>query len=61
MVAVIQLAITLGAAGGGVLFDSVGAVVLCFSAFVILVGAISQQPESNLGCETCANAVPSNL
>ena len=69
MVAVIQLAITIGAAGGGVLFDSVGyqatflfsAVVLCFSAFVILVGAISRQPESNLGCETCANAVPSNL
>ena len=54
MVAVVQLAITTGAAGGGVLFDSSGyqatflfsAVILCLSASVILVGALRGKPES---------------
>jgi predicted MFS family arabinose efflux permease len=64
MVAVIQLAITTGAAGGGVLFDSSGyqatflfsAVILCLSASVILVAALRRQPVSRLGCEACASA-----
>jgi predicted MFS family arabinose efflux permease len=48
MVAVVQLAITTGAAGGGLLFDSrgyqatflFGAVILGLSSLVILVGAL---------------------
>lgn len=64
MVAVIQLAITTGAAGGGVLFDSSGyqatflfsAVILCLSASVILVAGLRRQPVSRLGCEAWASA-----
>jgi predicted MFS family arabinose efflux permease len=64
MVAVVQLAITTGAAGGGVLFDSTGyqatflfsAVILCLSASIILVGTLRPQPESSPGCEACASA-----
>lgn len=55
MVAVVQLAITAGAAGGGVLFDSSGyqatflfsAVILSLSASVILVGALRRKPASS--------------
>ncbi len=69
MVAIIQLAIMVGAAGGGVLFDSIGyratflfsAVVLCLAAFVMFIGALGRHSENRLGCGTCANAVPSNL
>ncbi len=55
MVAVVQLAITVGAAGGGVLFDSSGyqatflfsAVILCLSASVILAGALRRKPKGS--------------
>jgi predicted MFS family arabinose efflux permease len=64
MVAVVQLAITIGAAGGGVLFDSTGyqatflfsAGILCLSAAVFLVGALRRQPESSPRCEVCVSA-----
>lgn len=54
MVAVVQLAITTGAAGGGILFDSsgyqatflFGAIILGFSSLVILVGALRRKAWS---------------
>jgi predicted MFS family arabinose efflux permease len=69
MVAVVQLAITTGAAGGGVLFDSSGyratflfsAVILCLSASVILVGALRRKAKSSLGCEAYVNVASSSM
>ncbi|MGL3211340.1 MFS transporter [Bradyrhizobium sp. BR 1433] len=66
MVAVVQLAITAGAAGGGVLFDSSGyratflfsAVILALSSLVILVGALRRKAEVNSRCTACASARP---
>ncbi|WFU56969.1 MFS transporter [Bradyrhizobium pachyrhizi] len=62
MVAVVQLAITAGAAGGGVLFDSSGyqatflfsAVILALSSLVILVGARRRKADAQ--CASCASA-----
>jgi predicted MFS family arabinose efflux permease len=64
MVAVVQLAVTTGAAGGGVLFDSSGyratflfsAVILALSSFVILIGAVRKAK----GGSRCAGCVPAN-
>ena len=64
MVAVVQLAVTAGAAGGGVLFDSSGyratflfsAVILALSSFVILIGAVRKAK----GGSRCAGCVPTN-
>ncbi|WP_298268886.1 MFS transporter [uncultured Bradyrhizobium sp.] len=61
MVAVIQLAITAGAAGGGVLFDSRGyqatflfsALILMLSSFVMLAGALRRRAAAR-----CAAASP---
>jgi predicted MFS family arabinose efflux permease len=66
MVAVVQLAITTGAAGGGVLFDISGyqatflfsAVVLCLSACVILIGTVRQKSTSRGECcQACATVI----
>ncbi|MEH2512642.1 putative MFS family arabinose efflux permease [Nitrobacteraceae bacterium AZCC 1564] len=62
MVAVVQLAITTGAAGGGVLFDSSGyratflfsAVILTFSSLVILIGALRRKSKADSQCAGCA-------
>jgi len=62
MVAVVQLAITAGAAGGGVLFDGSGyratflfsAVVLVLSSTVILIGALRRRAKAE--CIACASA-----
>jgi predicted MFS family arabinose efflux permease len=62
MVAVVQLAITAGAAGGGVLFDSSGyratflfsAVVLALSSAVILIGALRRRAKAE--CIACVSA-----
>lgn len=64
MVAVIQLAITAGAAGGGVLFDSRGyqatflfsALILMLSSFVMLVGTLRRRAAAR--CAACASASP---
>lgn len=69
MVAVVQLAIMTGAAGGGALFDSVGyqatflfsAVIFCLSGSVILVGALRRQSEARVGRETCRGAASSSV
>ncbi|KIU51290.1 MULTISPECIES: MFS transporter [Bradyrhizobium] len=61
MVAVIQLAITAGAAGGGVLFDSSGyqatflfsALILMLSSFVMLAGTLRRRAAAR-----CATASP---
>ncbi len=66
MVAVIQLAITAGAAGGGVLFDSSGyratflfsAVMLALSSLVILVGAFRRKARADAECVSCASKSP---
>ncbi|MEH2492484.1 MFS transporter [Bradyrhizobium sp. AZCC 2230] len=68
MVAVVQLAITAGAAGGGVLFDGSGyratflfsAVVLALSSTVILIGALRRKTEADSQCAACvpASATP---
>jgi predicted MFS family arabinose efflux permease len=66
MVAVVQLAITTGAAGGGVLFDYSGyqstflfsAVILALSSSVILVGAIRRRAKADPQCAACVSASP---
>jgi predicted MFS family arabinose efflux permease len=66
MVAVVQLAITTGAAGGGVLFDYSGyqstflfsAVVLALSSCVILAGAIRRRAKADPQCAACVSARP---
>jgi len=67
MVAVVQLAITAGAAGGGVLFDSSGgyratflfsAVILALSSTVILVGAFRRKAKADQQCAACVSASP---
>ncbi|MCP3406764.1 MFS transporter [Bradyrhizobium sp. CCGB01] len=66
MVAVVQLAITAGAAGGGVLFDSSGyratflfsAVILALSSTVILVGAFRRKAKADPQCTACVSASP---
>jgi len=66
MVAVIQLAITAGAAGGGVLFDTSGyratflfsAVILALSSSVILIGALRRKPRADAQCAACVPASP---
>ncbi|SEM53582.1 MFS transporter [Bradyrhizobium sp. OK095] len=62
MVAVVQLAITMGAAGGGILFDSSGykatflfsAVILMFSSLAIFAGALRRKASPQ--CAACAPA-----
>jgi predicted MFS family arabinose efflux permease len=64
MVAVVQLAVTTGAAGGGVLFDSSGyratflfsTVILALSSFVILVGALRRKAKADSQCAACVSA-----
>ena len=64
MVAVVQLAITIGAAGGGVLFDSSGyratflfsAVTLTLSSLAILVGALRRKARVDSECAACVSA-----
>ena len=68
MVAVVQLAITAGAAGGGVLFDSSGyratflfsAAILALSSAVILIGALRRKAKADPRCAACvpASATP---
>jgi predicted MFS family arabinose efflux permease len=66
MVAVVQLAITTGAAGGGVLFDYSGyqstflfsAVILALSSSVILVGALRRKATADARCAACGSASP---
>ncbi|MGY3583482.1 putative MFS family arabinose efflux permease [Bradyrhizobium sp. USDA 4341] len=66
MVAVVQLAITMGAAGGGVLFDHSGyratflfsAAILALSSLVILVGARRRKAKADAQCAACAAASP---
>lgn len=68
MVAVVQLAITAGAAGGGVLFDSSGyratflfsAAILALSSTVILIGALRRKAKADPRCAAClpASATP---
>jgi predicted MFS family arabinose efflux permease len=65
MVAVVQLAITTGAAGGGVLFDNsgyqatflFGAIILGLSSFVILIGALRRNTSAIPGCAECTTAL----
>jgi predicted MFS family arabinose efflux permease len=64
MVAGVQLAITMGAAGGGILFDSSGykatflfsAVILVFSSLAIFAGAFRRKAKANPQCAACAPA-----
>jgi predicted MFS family arabinose efflux permease len=64
MVAVVQLAITMGAAGGGILFDSSGyqatflfsAVILIFSSLAIVAGVLRRKAKANPQCAACASA-----
>ncbi|RXT49903.1 MFS transporter [Bradyrhizobium betae] len=64
MVAVVQLAITMGAAGGGVLFDDGGyratflfsAVILALSSLVILIGALRRRARADAPCAACVPA-----
>jgi predicted MFS family arabinose efflux permease len=64
MVAVVQLAVTTGAAGGGVLFDSSGyratflfsAVILALSSTVILIGALRRKAKADSQCAACVPA-----
>jgi predicted MFS family arabinose efflux permease len=64
MVAVIQLAITMGAAGGGILFDSsgyqatflFGAIVLTLSSAVIWIGALRRRAKADRQCAGCVPA-----
>jgi predicted MFS family arabinose efflux permease len=64
MVAVVQLAVTTGAAGGGVLFDSSGyratflfsAVILALSSTVILIGALRRKAKADSQCAACVSA-----
>ncbi|MCP3373104.1 MFS transporter [Bradyrhizobium cajani] len=66
MVAVVQLAITAGAAGGGVLFDCSGyratflfsAVILALSSSVILIGALRRRTRADVQCAGCVPASP---
>jgi len=66
MVAVVQLAITAGAAGGGVLFDTSGyratflfsAVILALSSLVILIGAVRRRARAGAQCAACVPASP---
>jgi predicted MFS family arabinose efflux permease len=66
MVAVVQLAITTGAAGGGVLFDYSGyqstflfsAAILALSSSVILVGALRRKATADVRCAACGSASP---
>jgi predicted MFS family arabinose efflux permease len=66
MVAVVQLAITTGAAGGGVLFDYSGyqstflfsAVIFALSSSVILVGALRRKATADVRCAACGSASP---
>lgn len=66
MVAVVQLAIATGAAGGGVLFDSSGyratflfsAVILVLSSAVISIGALRRKAKVNSQCAACVPASP---
>nr|WP_314949983.1 MFS transporter [Bradyrhizobium cosmicum] len=66
MVAVIQLAITMGAAGGGVLFDTSGyratflfsAGILALSASVILIGVLRRRARADSQCAGCVPASP---
>lgn len=68
MVAVVQLAITAGAAGGGVIFDHSGyrstflfsAVILCMSGSVMLVSALRRKSASAASSSVCANAAVSS-
>jgi predicted MFS family arabinose efflux permease len=65
MVAVVQLAVTTGAAGGGVLFDASGyratflfsAVILALSSCVILIGAV-RKAKADCRCVDCVPATP---
>lgn len=67
MVAVVQLAITMGAAGGGVLFDTSGyraaflfsAVILALSSSVILIGALRRRARAVSQGAACTPASPS--
>jgi predicted MFS family arabinose efflux permease len=67
MVAVVQLAITAGAAGGGVIFDHGGyrstflfsAVILCISGSVMLMSALRCKSASVANSSVCANAAMS--
>ncbi len=66
MVAVVQLAITAGAAGGGVLFDYSGyrstflfsAAILALSSIVILIGALRRNAKASSKCAACVPATP---
>ncbi|MGY4496573.1 putative MFS family arabinose efflux permease [Bradyrhizobium sp. GM24.11] len=66
MVAVVQCAITIGAAGGGVLFDGGGyratflfsAVILALSSSIILIGAFRRRVKARPQCAAC---VPASL
>lgn len=66
MVAVVQLAITAGAAGGGVLFDAGGyrstflfsAVILALSSSVIFIAALRRRASADSQCAACASASP---
>lgn len=66
MVAVVQLAITAGAAGGGVLFDTGGyrstflfsAVILALSSSVIFIAALRRRTRADSQCAACVPASP---
>ncbi|WBL80963.1 MFS transporter [Bradyrhizobium xenonodulans] len=66
MVAVIQLAITIGAAGGGVLFDHSGyratflfsAIILALSSSVIFIAALRRRARADAQCAACVPASP---
>lgn len=66
MVAVVQLAITAGAAGGGVLFDAggyrttflFGAVILALSSSIIFIAALRRRARAEPQCAACVPASP---